>query len=238
MYSCVSDRISVLTHILERGYNYCTVKRCVSDRHERRCKMRYKSGEKMLEIKECVERFNMETGRYPSLSEIGERVGVVKSTVYKYLMEMTEKGMLTYDGKSGYIDTTLTRKINEESVSVAVLLGTVSCGVPKLALENICEYVRLPVSIAGHGKLFILRANGDSMINAGIANGDMVLIRQQDTAENGQIVVALTGEEATLKRYYKEKDRVRLHPENPTMKDTYPEDCVIQGIAVKVIKDI
>ena len=94
------------------------------------------------------------------------------------------------------------------------VLGSVSCGVPKFAEENIEEYVRLPVALFGRGEFFILRANGDSMIEANIDDGDLVLIRQQNYADEGQIVVALMEDEATLKRYYPEpeKRRVRLHP--------------------------
>ena len=128
---------------------------------------------------------------------------------------------------------------NAESNLVPVL-GSVACGVPKYAEENIEEYVRLPVSLFGRGDFFILRANGDSMIEAGIDNGDLVLIRQQNTAETGQIVVALMEEEATLKRYYPEPQwgRIRLHPENSMMTDIYVDSCIIQGVAVKVLKDL
>ena len=120
------------------------------------------------------------------------------------------------------------------------ILGKVSCGVPKFAEENIEEYVRLPVALFGRGQFFILRANGDSMIEADINDGDLVLIRQQNYADEGQIVVALMDDEATLKRYYPEpeKQRIRLHPENSRMDDIYVSDCIIQGVAVKVLKDL
>lgn len=120
------------------------------------------------------------------------------------------------------------------------ILGKVSCGVPKFAEENIEEYVRLPVALFGRGQFFILRANGDSMIEADINDGDLVLIRQQNYADEGQIVVALMDDEATLKRYYPEpeKQRIRLHPENSQMDDILVSDCIIQGVAVKVLKDL
>lgn len=118
------------------------------------------------------------------------------------------------------------------------VLGRVSCGLPKYAEENIEEYVSLPVSLFGQGRFFILRADGESMIEAGIEDGDMVVIRQQSTASEGQIVVALVEDETTLKRYYIDKRRrcVRLHPENSEMEDIYVNDCIIQGVAVHVIK--
>ena len=120
------------------------------------------------------------------------------------------------------------------------ILGKVSCGVPKFAEENIEEYVRLPVALFGRGQFFILRANGDSMIEADINDGDLVLIRQQNYADEGQIVVALMDDEATLKRYYPEPEnqRIRLHPENCQLDDIFVSDCIIQGVAVKVLKDL
>lgn len=128
----------------------------------------------------------------------------------------------------------------KESTELVPLLGNVACGVPKFAEGNIEEYVRLPISLFGRGDFFLLRASGDSMIEAGIDDGDLVLIRQQDTADPGQIVVALMEDEATLKRFYPEpgRHRVRLHPENRRMKDIVVENCIIQGVAVKVLKDV
>ena len=109
--------------------------------------------------------------------------------------------------------------------------------VAKKVLQSQPAYF-LPVSMFGKGSFYILRADGDSMIEAGIEDGDMVIIRQQDAAEEGQIVVALVGDEATLKRYYLDKPRrrVRLHPENSSMQDVFVDNCVIQGVAVHVIK--
>jgi len=122
----------------------------------------------------------------------------------------------------------------------AAVLGSVSCGVPRFAEENIEEYVSLPEALFGRGEFFILKAKGDSMIDAGIDDGDLVVIRQQSSAEDGQIVVALIDDEATLKRFYRDdkNKRVRLHPENEAMEDIFVDDCIIQGIAVKVIKDL
>jgi len=146
--------------------------------------------------------------------------------------------MIDYEGHRN-ITTEENRKTKTETTKVAIL-GSVSCGIPKFAAENIEEYVRLPISLFGSGEFYILRANGDSMVNAGIEDGDLVLIRQQSYANEGQIVVALMEDEATLKRYYPEphKRRIRLHPENDSMRDIYVANCVIQGVAVKVLKDL
>ena len=146
--------------------------------------------------------------------------------------------MIDYDGHRN-ISTKASRMLNDVTVKVPVL-GVVSCGIPKFAEENIEEYIRLPVAIFGRGDFYILRANGESMIEAGIDDGDLVLIRKQSYADEGQIVVALMEDEATLKRFYPEpkKHRIRLHPENSRMDDIYVDNCEIQGVAVKVLKDL
>ena len=126
------------------------------------------------------------------------------------------------------------------SVNNLPVVGSISCGSPLLAEENIECYLPIPKEFLGNGEFFILQANGDSMIDAGINNRDYVIIRKQETAEQGQIIVALIDNEATLKRYYidRKKRKVRLHPENKNMEDMYFDSIVIQGVAIKVIKDI
>lgn len=199
--------------------------------------MRSKNVELMNQIKEFVESYYLKKYRSPSTAEIAKSLGVVKSTVYKYLIEMRERGMLSYDGKE--IRTELTEKVMP-NMNRAAVLGSVSCGVPRFAEENIEEYVSLPEALFGRGEFFILKAKGDSMIDAGIDDGDLVVIKQQSSAEDGQIVVALMDDEATLKRFYRDEKnkRIRLHPENESMGDIFVDDCMIQGIAVKVIKDL
>ena len=120
------------------------------------------------------------------------------------------------------------------------ILGEVACGLPRYAEENIEEYIPLPKAYIGQGNYYLLRAKGDSMVEIGIDDGDLVLVRQESTAEPGQVVVALIEEEATLKRFFPEpeRNRIRLHPENQEMNDIFVDACEIQGIAVKVIKDI
>lgn len=120
-----------------------------------------------------------------------------KSAVGRYLVAMREQGILEYSGFRN-ITTKESRLTRNEAVKVPVL-GAVSCGIPKFAEENIEEYVRLPVALFGRGSFFILRANGSSMIDADINDGGLVLIRKQDCADAGQIVVALIEDEATLK---------------------------------------
>ena len=179
----------------------------------------------------------MKEYRSPSITEIANALSIARSTAHSYLVEMNEKGMLSYNGKD--IRTELIEKI-KPNVTRAAILGSISCGVPNFAEENIEEYVSLPESMFGKGEFFILKAKGESMIEVGIEEGDLVVIKAQNYAEEGQIVVALVEDEATLKRFYKDKktNRVRLHPENSKMEDIIVDNCIIQGVAVKVIKDL
>lgn len=200
--------------------------------------MRTKNPEYFRLIENFIDGYQEEYGSSPSTQEIADAVGLSKSGASKYLVYMRESAMIDYDG-CRHIITKKQKRRREESIEVPVL-GKVSCGVPKFAEGNIEEYVRLPVSLFGRGEFYILTANGDSMIDVGIADGDMVLIRHQNYADPGQIVVALMEDEATLKRYFPEPEfqRIRLHPENSEMNDIYVRDCMIQGVAVKVLKDL
>ena len=200
--------------------------------------MRSKNKEYFTLIEKFIDEYREKHGAAPTLREIESGIGLSKTTVSRYLSYMRENGMLDYDSHRN-IRTREFQRTREESVMVPVL-GCVSCGVPKFAEENIEEYVRLPIALFGRGQFFILRANGDSMIEANIDHGDLVLIRQQNYADEGQIVVALMDDEATLKRYYPEPEnrRVRLHPENKQMDDIFVDNCVIQGVAVNVLKDL
>jgi len=175
-------------------------------------------------------------GRSPSVTEIAQGLGISKSTVSKYLNIMKQNGSISFEGHRGLV-TKAMRAAAEGFCSVPVL-GTVACGQPILAEENIEEYVRLPVSLFGRGDYFILKARGDSMINAGIDDGDLILARRQETADYNQIVVALLEDEATLKRFRPKDGKIYLHAENPAYADIVLDSCLIQGVAVKIIKDI
>lgn len=197
--------------------------------------MRSKDKTLMATIEKFVSDYTDSNGISPTMQEVADGVGSSKATVQRYIAQLCDDGILDY---SGYRTMTST-KTKAAAIRVPVL-GTIACGIPKFAEENIEEYVRLPVALFGKGNFFILRAYGDSMIEAGIDNGDLVLIRQQNYADEGQIVVALMEDEATLKRFYPEpkKHRIRLHPENSHMDDIYVDNCEIQGVAVKVLKDL
>ena len=200
--------------------------------------MRSKSGEYFQLIENYINEYKEKTGSSPTVREIESGIGLSKATVSRYLSCMRDNGQISYVGHRN-ITTKEGRKTQDETVKVPVL-GAVSCGIPKYAEENIEKYVRLPVALFGRGQFFILRANGDSMIDANIHNGDLILVRQQNYADEGQIVVALVGDEATLKRFYPEPAnyRIRLHPENKDMSDIYVSDCTIQGVAIRTIKNL
>ena len=197
--------------------------------------MKTLSAARFAKIRQCITDYIDEYGYSPSLTEIAEETGIAQTSVYRYLNAMVERGELDMPARRCINPT----NIKSQAVTVPIL-GSIACGIPKYAEENIEEYVKLPVSLFGKGDFYILRAYGDSMIEAGIEDGDLVLIRQQNVADEGQIVVALIDDEATLKRFYYEPKtkRIRLHPENSSMEDIFVDHCEIQGIAVKVLKDL
>ena len=199
--------------------------------------MRSKSIELMNKIKKYIEEYYLQYRQSPSTTKIAEAVGIARGTAYKYLVEMSERNMIEYDGQE--ISTEVTRKYNKEQTQTPIV-GSVPCGSPQYEEENIEEYVSLPTAIFGKGDFFILRASGQSMIGAGIDDGDLVVVRKQVEANEGDIVVALVDNQNTLKRYYRDNanKKIILHPENKTMKDIIVDDCYIQGVACHIIKKI
>lgn len=200
--------------------------------------MQHKNSELMAEIKKNVDEFYSEHGRTPTEREIAASLGIGNSTVHRYLNAMAETGMLNYNG-----DQIVTSKIAKHlsSFSFAPIVGSIPCGTPNEEEENVEGYVSLPKAIFGPGDCFILRANGDSMIGAGINDGDLVVIRKQENAEPGDIVAALIDDsQSSLKRLCYDKNGVAyLHPENELYEDIYPEAGLrIQGVATRVIKTL
>ena len=201
--------------------------------------MRTKNSFLMGKIIEYIERMHSISGRSPSIREIANDLQVSKSCVGSYLKELENKKMVTNMGGSRGFVTSKMAKIRKSILSLPVV-GSIACGSPLLAEENVESYIPISKEFLGNGEYFILKANGDSMVDAGICDGDYVIIRKQENAEEGQIIVALIDDEATLKRYYLDKShkKVRLHPENKKLKDMFFDSIVIQGVAVKVIKDL
>lgn len=200
--------------------------------------MRSKNPETMSNIVKFVEKYYLSNGTSPSIRQIGKGIGISISTIHKYLVEMADKGMIEYDGSS--ITTSVTRKYSEQFAGAAILDNAISCGKPEYQEEHIEEYVQLPVSLFGNGEFYILKASGDSMINAGIDTGDNVVIKKQNTANFGDIVVALADGQNTLKTYSYDDElrRVMLQPENDEYEPIYPDELYIQGVAVNVIKKL
>ena len=177
-----------------------------------------------------------EKGYPPSVREICAAVGLRStSTVHAHLNHLEEKGLIRRDStKPRALEVLDGTQARGRSVP---LVGRVTAGQPILAIENIEEYLSLPQSVLGQGEMFSLRVEGESMIDAGIMDGDIVVLRQQDTAENGEIVVAMTPEdEATLKRIFYEDGRVRLQPENATMSPIYVDNVSVLGKLVALIR--
>lgn len=180
-------------------------------------------------------------GYPPSVREIGEAVGLrSSSTVHGHLTRLEELGYIRRDPSKPraieILDDLSSPKIRAIDVPV---LGRVTAGAPILAVENIEEYYPVPKDFVDHEDVFILRIKGDSMIEAGILNGDFVLVGQQETASNGEIVVALIdGEEATVKRFFHEGKRIRLQPENTTMEPIYADDVAILGKVIGVFRRV
>lgn len=184
-------------------------------------------------------------GYPPSVREIGEAVGLrSSSTVHAHLEKLEQKGYIRRDPTKPRAIEIIAPGYSPSSphlqpaqmVSVPVL-GRVAAGAPVLAEQNIDDYISVPADFVRQGTTqFCLRVKGDSMIDAGILDGDMVLVRQQNYAENGEIIVAMLGDEATVKRFYRLRDKVKLQPENPKYEPIYSREVVILGKVMAVFR--
>jgi len=183
-------------------------------------------------------------GYPPSVREIGEAVGLASSsTVHGHLDRLEKKGLIRRDATKPraieITDGTEEMNVFPESIARVPLVGKVTAGVPILATENIEDYFPLPSHLVGDFQVFMLSVVGESMIEAGIHDGDYVIVRSQSTATNGDIVVAMTeDDEATVKRFYKEIDHVRLQPENSTMQPIRLRNVKILGKVIGLYREI
>jgi repressor LexA len=185
-------------------------------------------------------------GYPPSVREIGEAVGLASSsTVHGHLDRLEKKGLIRRDPTKpraieilGHDDSESQHQFSH-TVTRVPIVGKVTAGIPIMATENIEDYFPLPQHFVGDEKVFMLNVSGDSMIEVGIHDGDLVIVRQQQTANNGDIVVAMTeDDEATVKTFYKEKDHIRLQPENPTFQPLRLNSVTILGKVVGLFRDI
>ncbi|OLS37699.1 repressor LexA [Alkalihalophilus pseudofirmus] len=184
-------------------------------------------------------------GYPPSVREIGEAVGLASSsTVHGHLSRLEKKGLIRRDPtKPRAIEVLemdeLDPVVHEKKTAYVPIVGKVTAGMPITAIENVEEYLPLPDHLVTNDSVYVLVIQGDSMIEAGIYDGDMVIVRQQQTANNGDIIVAMTEEnEATVKRFFREKDYIRLQPENSTMEPILLKDVTVLGKVIGVFRTL
>ena len=202
--------------------------------------MRVMDEKKLQEITEFIKQYARENnGASPRLADIMEYMGMVKSTAYRHILELEKRGIVSYSGKKT-LDAPLQKKMRVMSRRIPIV-GMIVCGTPDEQEEHITGYLAVPEEWVD-GECFLLEAYGDSMVDIGIDEGDLILVKKTETASSGDVVVALTETGNTLKRLFWENGRPRLHAENKTYnkekQDIYQRELMIQGIALKVIKDI
>jgi repressor LexA len=192
------------------------------------------------EIFDFIRRYASKYGYPPTVREIGKAVGLhSSSTVHAHLANLEKVGLLRRDPtKPRAIELLVDRAKRVVRGSGVPLVGQVAAGAPILAEENIEEYIDVPSAIGGEEGDYILEVKGDSMKDAGILEGDYVVVREADDAANGEIVVALIEDEATVKRFFREKDRVRLQPANKAYKPIRTRDARVLGKVVGVFRKV
>ncbi|MBH0155982.1 MULTISPECIES: transcriptional repressor LexA [Fictibacillus] len=201
-----------------------------------------KLSRRQLDILAFIKEEVSQKGYPPSVREIGEAVGLASSsTVHGHLARLEKKGLIRRDPTKPRAIEVLGLEDNIPSVrSVSIpVIGKVTAGLPISAVENVEEYFPLPEHVVGDENVFMLSVVGDSMIEAGIFNRDLVVVKQQPTANNGDIIVAMTDEdEATVKRFFKERNHIRLQPENSSMEPIILQSCTILGKVIGVYRSI
>ena len=196
--------------------------------------MRPKNEETKKKIYEFINEYIQTNRVSPTVREIASGTNCAVSTAYKFMVRLQEEGFIDMAGRRHW------------AMKSAPILGMVACGKPQTAIQDIQGYLPLNMDYFGSGEYFALVAEGDSMVNVGIDEGDLVIVRRQSTCEDGQIAVVQIEDEsddecsATLKRVFRDEKhkRFRLHPENDTMEDFYADNVEIIGIAVKVLKNL
>ena len=190
---------------------------------------------KLIKVMDYIRRFSEENGYTPSVREIGAYCGIKSTaTVHSYIERLQEKGYLNKaENKKRAVTLGQSGSVN------IPLLGTVTAGQPVFAYENYEEYYSFPLGEFRGEDLFMLHVQGTSMINAGICDGDKIIVRRQQTAADGEIVVALVGESATVKRLFRRNGKIILHPENEVLDDFVfnPEEVSILGKVVGLIRN-
>jgi repressor LexA len=194
------------------------------------------------EIFDFIKRYSAKYGYPPTVRDIGKAVGLASSsTVHAHLANLERIGLLRRDPTKPraieLLDRAAAGVMNLVQPGLP-LVGQVAAGQPVLAEENIEEYIQAPAFVGGEEGEYLLRVRGESMKNIGMLDGDLVVVRPQETANDGEIVVALVGEEATVKRFFQEADHVRLQPENDDMEPIRSRDVQILGRVVGLMRSL
>ena len=188
--------------------------------------------EKLIKVMDYIRKFSEENGYTPSVREIGKECGIKSTaTVHSYIEKLQTKG---------YLNKTENKKravtIGKGTGVTIPLIGVVTAGQPVFAYENYEDYYTFPAGEFKGDELFMLRVQGTSLLAAGIMNGDKIIVRRQPTADNNDIVVAMVDESATVKRFFKEKDCIRLQPENDSMEPIYATNVQILGKVIGLVR--
>lgn len=200
--------------------------------------MRENASQREAEIIRYIKHSIQSRGYPPSVREIGEAVGLKSSsTVHNYLCRLEEKGLLRRDPtKPRAMEILDDDKDSFREMIMVPILGRVAAGTPLLAVENMEDMFPMPADFAGRGEFFMLRVKGNSMVEAGILEGDLVLVRQQPSVNNGDIAVALLDDEATIKRFFREDGHIRLQPENYQLSPIIVDDVTVLGKVTGLVR--
>ena len=195
-------------------------------------------GDTQAKILAYIEKATLQKGYPPSVREICDATGLKStSTVHGHLIRLEKKGLLYRDSmKPRAISVPSDHQMYRTEMINVPIVGRVSAGSPMLATENIEDYIAVPQSMLGEGEHYVLGVRGESMIEAGIMDGDYVVVRKQPTAYNGDIVVAMVEDDATVKRFYRENGHFRLQPENSTMEPIIVPEVTILGKVVSLYR--
>lgn len=195
-------------------------------------------GDTQARILAYIEKATLQKGYPPSVREICDATGLKStSTVHGHLIRLEKKGLLYRDSmKPRAISVPADHQMYRSEMINVPIVGRVTAGTPILATENIEDYIALPQTMLGEGEHYVLGVRGESMIEAGIMDGDYVVVRKQPTAYNGDIVVAMIEDDATVKRFYRENGHFRLQPENPTMEPIIVPEVTILGKVISLYR--
>ncbi len=193
--------------------------------------------QRQKEILEFVTEYIKENERSPSFNEIKDKFGLsALSTVHEHITELVEKGFLRRDERK---ERGLYLPAKRQQYIEVPLVGAIACGKPIEAIEMPDEFIRVVREDSLRGNIYALKAKGDSMIQEGIFDGDFIIVKKQSVAENGDTVVAIIDDnQTTLKKYFREKEKIRLQPANPKYEPIYRKEVEINGVVVKIIRNL